>query len=39
MERDACTDFRGTHLIQGAGHWVQQEKPREVAELLLKFFQ
>ena len=22
-----CTDFRGTTLVEGAGHWVQQEAP------------
>jgi pimeloyl-ACP methyl ester carboxylesterase len=25
------------HLIEGAGHWVQQEKPDEVNRLLLTF--
>ena len=25
----ACDDFRGTTLIDGAGHWVQQEAPAE----------
>ena len=34
-----CTDWRGAHLIEGAGHWVQQEKPEPVAELLLEFLQ
>jgi pimeloyl-ACP methyl ester carboxylesterase len=24
-------------LIQGAGHWIQQERPREVNELLIRF--
>ena len=38
MERDACTDWRGTHLVEGAGHWVQQEQPEQVADLLLSFF-
>jgi pimeloyl-ACP methyl ester carboxylesterase len=38
MEREACADFRGTHLVQGAGHWVQQEQPERVAGLLLDFF-
>ena len=32
-----CANFRGTHLIEGAGHWVQQEKPEQVTELLLDF--
>jgi pimeloyl-ACP methyl ester carboxylesterase len=39
MEREACTDYRGTHLVDGAGHWVQQEQPGRVAELLLRFFE
>ena len=39
MEREACTDWRGTHLVDGAGHWVQQEQPGRVAELLLEFLQ
>ncbi len=38
MQTKACTDYRGTHLIGGAGHWVQQEQPERVAEALLAFF-
>lgn len=34
MQEDACADFRGLHLIPGAGHWVQQEQPDAVAKLL-----
>jgi pimeloyl-ACP methyl ester carboxylesterase len=30
-------DHRGTVLVEGAGHWVQQEKPDEVNEALLSF--
>lgn len=37
MQAKACTDFRGAHLVDGAGHWVQQERPDEVARLLLAF--
>ncbi|WP_424813527.1 alpha/beta fold hydrolase [Roseococcus sp. YIM B11640] len=37
MEQRACADFRGIHLIPGAGHWVQQEQPAEVVRLLLEF--
>ena len=33
----ACTDFRGTTLIQGAGHWVQQEAPEAVNAALDAF--
>ncbi|HEU0043863.1 alpha/beta hydrolase [Sphingomonas sp.] len=33
----ACDDFRGTTLIEGAGHWVQQEAPAEVNAALERF--
>lgn len=34
---DYCTDHRFTTFIEGAGHWVQQEKPSEVNRLVLDF--
>ena len=34
---EVCRDFRGAHRVKGAGHWVQQEQPEQVAELLLAF--
>ncbi len=37
MQTTACTNFRGLHLIDNAGHWVQQEQPDEVARLLVGF--
>ena len=37
MQRGACTRLLGCHLVEGAGHWVQQERPTEVSELLLRF--
>jgi pimeloyl-ACP methyl ester carboxylesterase len=37
MQRVACTQMRGVHLVTGAGHWVQQEQPAAVAALLLEF--
>ena len=37
MQTAACADFRGAHLIDGAGHWVQQEGPERVSALLLDF--
>ena len=37
MRQTACTDMRDCHLIEGAGHWVQQEQPEKVTELLLAF--
>jgi pimeloyl-ACP methyl ester carboxylesterase len=39
MQRTACTDMRSVHLVEGAGHWVQQEQPGRVAALLLEFLQ
>jgi pimeloyl-ACP methyl ester carboxylesterase len=33
----ACSKLLGQHLVDGAGHWVQQERPEAVAELLLRF--
>jgi pimeloyl-ACP methyl ester carboxylesterase len=32
-----CTQFQGVTLIEGAGHWPQQEQPDKVTEELLKF--
>ena len=37
MESEACTDLRGLHLLDGAGHWVQQERSSEVIRLVLDF--
>jgi pimeloyl-ACP methyl ester carboxylesterase len=37
MATQACTDWRGTHLVDGAGHWVQQEQPEAVIRHLLAF--
>ena len=37
MQSSACADFRGAHLLKGAGHWVQQERPDETAGLLIDF--
>ena len=35
--RAVASDFRGAHLLDGAGHWVQQEQPEQVSALLLEF--
>jgi pimeloyl-ACP methyl ester carboxylesterase len=37
MQTRACTRMIGCHLVDGAGHWVQQEQPTEVSRLLLQF--
>ncbi len=39
METQATADHRGTRLIEGAGHWVQQEQPEAVVEALLRFLE
>ncbi|MBN9008544.1 MAG: alpha/beta fold hydrolase [Rhizobiales bacterium] len=37
MQTKACTHMIGCHLIDGAGHWVQQEQSQEVSRLLIEF--
>ena len=39
MRDKICTDLRGIHLLDGAGHWVQQEQPELVNKLLTEFLQ
>jgi len=39
MASEVCADWRGTHLIPGGGHWVQQEQPAAVIGHLLEFLQ
>jgi pimeloyl-ACP methyl ester carboxylesterase len=39
MRSSACTRMLGFHLVEGAGHWVQQEQPEQVSELLIGFLQ
>jgi pimeloyl-ACP methyl ester carboxylesterase len=37
MNGTACTRMLGVHLVDGAGHWVQQEQPQKVSEVLVEF--
>jgi pimeloyl-ACP methyl ester carboxylesterase len=37
LEKSVTTKYQGTHLVDGAGHWVQQEQPEAVSRLLLDF--
>lgn len=37
MRDRGCADLRGCHLIEGAGHWVPQERPDEVGRMLIGF--
>ncbi|TSA18696.1 MAG: alpha/beta fold hydrolase [Betaproteobacteria bacterium] len=39
MQATACTRMLGCHIVEGAGHWVQQEQPEEVSRLLLQFLE
>ena len=39
MNGAACTNMVGCHLLDGAGHWVQQEQAEPVAALLVQFLQ
>ena len=37
MQGTTCTDMHTCDLIDGAGHWVQQEQPAAVSAALLRF--
>jgi pimeloyl-ACP methyl ester carboxylesterase len=37
MQESVCTRMNACHLVDGAGHWVQQEQPEAVVALLLEF--
>ena len=39
MQTRACTRMLGAPLVDGAGHWVQQEQPERVGGLLIEFLQ
>ncbi len=37
MQQAACTRMVGCHLLDGAGHWVQQEQAMRVSAILVEF--
>lgn len=37
MQARACSRFEGLHIVESAGHWVQQEQPEAVVRALLGF--
>ncbi len=37
MQNEVCTRMSEVHLVEGAGHWVQQERPAETARHILAF--
>lgn len=39
MQQGVCTRMVGFHLLDGAGHWAQQEQPEAVSSLLIEFLE
>lgn len=39
LQTSFTSDFHGVHLVDGAGHWVQQEQPQAVVQLLQAFLE
>ncbi|MEO5893515.1 MAG: alpha/beta hydrolase [Ferruginibacter sp.] len=39
MQRRACTKMESVHIIEGAGHWLQQEQPEQLTRLMVDFLQ
>jgi pimeloyl-ACP methyl ester carboxylesterase len=39
MQEKAFSQMQGVHLVDGAGHWVQQEQADKVAARLIEFAQ
>jgi pimeloyl-ACP methyl ester carboxylesterase len=37
LEKNVATNYQGTYLLEGAGHWVQQEQPAALGGRLLEF--
>jgi pimeloyl-ACP methyl ester carboxylesterase len=37
LEKTVTTNYKGTHLVDGAGHWVQQEQGQVLSGLLIDF--
>tara|TARA_Y100001934_G_scaffold280605_1_gene387775 strand:+ start:1119 stop:2234 length:1116 start_codon:yes stop_codon:yes gene_type:complete len=38
MENNLCLNYKGRHIIKNAGHWVQQENPKDVIKTLINFY-
>jgi pimeloyl-ACP methyl ester carboxylesterase len=37
MQQQVCSRFAGLQVLDGAGHWVQQEQPQATTQCLLDF--
>jgi pimeloyl-ACP methyl ester carboxylesterase len=35
--KTSYTQFKGVHMVEGAGHWAHEEQPGEVSRLLIAF--
>jgi pimeloyl-ACP methyl ester carboxylesterase len=35
--KSGFTQFKGVHMVEGAGHWAHEEQPEQVSELLTAF--
>jgi pimeloyl-ACP methyl ester carboxylesterase len=35
--KEQLPDFRGATVVEGAGHWIQQERPAETNAAFLSF--
>jgi len=39
MQLQACTKMQSFHIIEGTGHWLQQEQPEQLTGLIVDFLQ
>lgn len=39
MQQHACTNMQSFHIMEGAGHWLQQEQPEKLTEIMIGFLQ
>jgi pimeloyl-ACP methyl ester carboxylesterase len=39
LQTKVCTKMLGTQLLEGAGHWADQEQPEQVTRLIVEFLQ
>jgi len=37
MQTKVCTNMQAVHMVEGAGHWVQQEQSEKTGQLLVDF--
>jgi len=37
MQQKSCTNMQSFHIVEGAGHWIQQEQPERLTGLIIDF--